>query len=175
MGNYSEAVTVCEGEIEKNQNNIDSYVVMCWALVANKQYSESEIWAAKAISISPYDQRVIEVLAEAKYFQGKNDEALSLFQNYIGIVQTGGSRSGDVYYYMGEIYIRKGKFQHADIAFSQAVKTEPLNDIWWTRLGYAREMTKNYRLAALAYERALTINAQNSEAKKGLARVTDRI
>ena len=76
---------------------------------------------------------------------------------------------------MAEIYVRLGKFNHADIAFSQAVKTEPLNDAWWTRLGYVREMTKNYKLSVVAYEKAISLNNLNTEAKRGKERVMKNI
>lgn len=174
-GDYAEAIKVCQEEITAKPNNMDSYVVLCWSLVKNKQYTETEFWAKKGREISFYDQRIIEILAEAKYYLGKNMESLSLFQEYISLVPTNGSRVGAAYYFMAEIYVRMGKFNHADIAFSQAVKTEPLNDAWWTRLGYVREMTKNYKLSALAYEKAISLNNLNTEAKRGKERVMKNI
>lgn len=41
-GNYKESVQVCEEELKENPNRIESYVVMCWSLVKNKQYAEAE-------------------------------------------------------------------------------------------------------------------------------------
>lgn len=174
-GDYAEAIKVCQEEITEKPNNMDSYVVLCWSLVRNKQYSEAELWAIKGREISSYDQRIIEILGEAKYYLGKNSEALSLFQEYISLVPANGSRVGAAYYFMAEIYVRLGKFNHADIAFSQAVKTEPLNDAWWTRLGYVREMTKNYKLSVVAYEKAISLNNLNTEAKRGKERVMKNI
>lgn len=174
-GNYAEAIKVCQEEIIEKPKNMDSYVVLCWSLVKNKQYSEAELWAKKGREISSYDQRIIEILGEAEYYLGKNSEALSLFQEYISLVPANGSRVGTAYYFMAEIYVRLGKFNHADIAFSQAVKTEPLNDAWWTRLGYVREMTKNYKLSAIAYDKAISLNNLNAEAKRGKDRVMKNI
>ena len=174
-GNYAEAIKVCQEEIIEKPKNMDSYVVLCWSLVKNKQYSEAELWAKKGREISSYDQRIIEILGEAEYYLGKNSEALSLFQEYISLVPANGSRVGVAYYFMAEIYVRLGKFNHADIAFSQAVKTEPLNDTWWTRLGYVREMTKNYKLSAIAYDKAISLNNLNAEAKRGKDRVMKNI
>ncbi|MCR4789482.1 MAG: tetratricopeptide repeat protein [Treponemataceae bacterium] len=174
-GNYIEAIKVCEEEIALQPDRIEAFIVICWSLVANKQYSEAEMWASKGKVIAPYDQRITEVLAESKFYLGKNDEALSLFQDYIALVQSSASRIGDVYYFMGEIYIRKGWFHHADIAFSQAVRIEPLREIWWTRLAYARETAGEYKLALDAYNRALVINSQNLDAKNGKKRVMAKI
>ena len=41
-GKYREAVQVCEEELQQTPNRVETYVVMCWALVKNKQYAEAE-------------------------------------------------------------------------------------------------------------------------------------
>jgi predicted Zn-dependent protease len=75
-----------------------------------------------------------------------------------------------VYYYVGEIYIRLGRFRHADIALSTAVHYTPGNAAWWSRLAYARESAGDYQEAVTAYERALSLNAQIADARRGLER-----
>lgn len=67
-GKYKEAITVCEDEIAVNPNNMNSWVVLCWALVANRQYAEAERRSTEARRINNYDLRVIEVQAESKYY-----------------------------------------------------------------------------------------------------------
>jgi len=170
-GNYQKAVSICEEEIRLNDTNIESYVILCWSLVANKQYSEAEFWATRARKISQYDHRVIEILAEAKYYQGKNNDALALFQEYLSLVPPNADRVGTAFYLMGEIFIRQAKFEHADIALTQAVKIEPLRSAWWVRLAYAREMTRGYAKALLAYEQALSLSPFLEDAVNGRERV----
>ena len=174
-GRYEESANVCLEEIQENGNNLDSYVVLCWSLVANRKYTEAEYWSAKGREVSRYDPRLVEIQAEAKYYLGQNASALALFQEYISLVPTNGSRYGEAYFFMGEIYIRQGKYNHADIAFTQAVRTEPLIDSWWVRLGYAREMAANYSGAAEAYQKALSLNPNQTEARNGNARVIARL
>lgn len=171
-GNYAQAILVCEQEITENPNRVESYVVMCWSLVKNKQYREAEQRATEGLVISPYDLRLIEILAEARYYLGKNTDALEQFQRYVASAPESGSRIGVAYYYMGEIYVRQAKYQHADIAFTTAVKKEPLLDNWWTRLGYAREMAKNYYESVNAYDEALRLNPSSVEASRGRERVS---
>lgn len=171
-GNYPQAIAVCEQEIQENPERVESYVVMCWALVRNKQYLEAEQRAKDGLAISPYDIRLIEILGEAKYFLGKNNESLEQFQRYVASAPESGSRIGVAYYYMGEIYIRQAKYQHADISFTTAVKKEPLLDTWWVRLGYAREMATNYYEAANAYDEALRLNPSSVDADRGRTRVS---
>lgn len=174
-GKYAESVAVCEQELAENPNRIESYVVMCWSLVRNKQYSEAEQRVTDGLKISPYDLRLIEILGEARYYLGKNNGAMEQFQRYVSSAPESGSRVGTAYYYMGEIYIRQARYQHADISLTAAVKKEPLLDSWWVRLGYAREMAKNYYEAANAYDEALRLNPASVEADRGRTRVSSKI
>lgn len=174
-GKYKEAAQVCEEELRENPNRIESYVVMCWALVKNKQYAEAEQRASDGLVISPYDLRLIEILGEAKYYLGKNNGAMEQFQKYVASAPESGSRVGTAYYFMGEIFIKQAKYQHADIALSSAVKKEPLLDSWWVRLGYAREMAGNYYEAVNAYEEALRLNSSSYEANRGRERVSIKL
>jgi len=174
-GKYREAVQVCEEELKDNPNRVESYVVMCWALVKNKQYAEAEERASEGLVISPYDLRLIEVLGEAKYYLGKNSGAMEQFRKYVASAPESGSRVGIAYYFMGEIFIRQARYQHADIALSSAVKKEPLLDTWWVRLGYAREMAGNYYEAVSAYDEALRLNSSSVDASRGRERVNAKL
>jgi len=174
-GKYKEAIQVCEEEIAGNPNRVDSYVVMCWALVRNKQYAEGEQRAEQGLKISPYDLRLIEILGEARYYLGKNIAAMEQFQKYVSGASESGARVGVAYYYMGEIFIKQARYQHADIAFSTAVKKEPLLDNWWTRLGYAREMAGNYSESLTAYDEALKLNSSSFDASRGRERVNAKL
>ncbi|MCR5436821.1 MAG: tetratricopeptide repeat protein [Treponema sp.] len=174
-GKYKEAIQVCEDELKGNPNRIESYVVMCWALVENKQYAEAEQRAAQGLTISPYEPRLIEIFGEAKYYLGKNDQALEEFQKYVANVNESAGRFGKAYYFMGEIYIRQARYQHADIALSNAVKAEPMLDNWWVRLGYAREMAGNYYEAMAAYDEALRLNSSSIDASQGRVRISAKL
>jgi tetratricopeptide (TPR) repeat protein len=176
QGLYADAIRVCEDEIRTNPQNRDSYVVLCWALVANRQYAEAEMRATQARALNWYDHRVIEVLGESKYYLGKNAEALSLFQEYISLVpMTTGARINTAYYFIGEIYIRQERYQHADIALTTAVRFAPQRDTWWVRLGYAREMAGSLQAAVQAYDRALALNPDSADGQRGRIRTMAKI
>ena len=174
-GKYKESVQVCEEELKENPNRVDSYVVMCWSLVKNKQYAEAEQRATEGLAVSAYDLRLIEILGEARYYLGKNNGAMEQFQKYVANANDSSSRLGTAYYFMGEIYIRQARYQHADISLSSAVKKEPLYENWWIRLGYAREMAGNYLEALNAYDEALRLNSSSVDASRGRDRVKDKI
>ena len=169
-GSYEEAIKICKADIAANPNNLESHVVLCWSLVHLGRYEESRNYALAGMNISRYDPRIIEIMGEVYYFQGRNQEALQYFQEYISLAPQG-SRINEVYYFVGEIYIRQGHFRRADIALSTAVYYMPQNAFWWARLAYARENAGEYQSAITAYEQALALNENLNDARKGLDRV----
>jgi tetratricopeptide (TPR) repeat protein len=169
-GNFEHSVEICRGEIASNPNNLESHVVICWSLIRLRRYEEAKGFALAGRNISRYDPRIIEILGEVYYFQGYNNDALRYFQEYVNLAPQG-SRIDMVYYYIGELFIRLGKFHHADIALSTAVYYMPQNAEWWARLGYARESAGEHAEALSAYEKAFSLNAQLSGARMGLERL----
>lgn len=169
-GAYAEAVSICLEEISVTPKNIDSYVVLSWALLRLKRYDEVISWVEKGREYSQYEPRLIESQGEACYYKGQNDKALKLFQDYIAYAPNG-ARRGEVYYFMGEIYLRQGRYNHADIALTVAVQYEDNNAKWFTRLGYAREMAKDKVYALNAYEKALALDSSQIDARRGQERL----
>lgn len=167
--NYQRAVEICLQELETMPNNLDSYVVLGWSLIRLGRYPDAEKYALRARDLSRYDPRIIEILGEAHYYQGRNQEALRYFQEYVNLAPEG-SRIDIVYYFMGEIYIRLGRFRHSDIALSTAVRYVPGNAAWWNRLGYARENAGEMQSALEAYEQARLLNPQLTDAQRGIER-----
>ena len=168
--NYERAAAICLNEISVNPNNIESYVVLCWSLVSLGRYSEAMNYARIGRNLNRYDPRIIQILGEINYYEGRNTEALLLFQEYISLAPQG-QRIDRVYYLIGEIYIRLGRFRYADIALTTAVHWVPGNAAWWTRLAYARENAGDLPEAAIAYNQALALNPQLTDAQRGLDRV----
>jgi tetratricopeptide (TPR) repeat protein len=168
-GNYEKAVSICKDEISANPGNLDSHVVICWSLLRLNRFQEALEYARLGRNLSRYDTRIIEILGEISYYEGRNSEALQYFQDYVNLAPEG-QRIDMVYYFLGEIYILLGRFCHADIALSTAVHWVPGNAAWWTRLAYARENAGDFSEAIRAYERALSLNSQLSDARRGLDR-----
>jgi len=170
QGNFERSVQICRDEITANPNNLESHVVICWSLIKLGRFDDALRFARTARSMSRYDARVSEILGEIYYFLGNNNEALQYFQEYVNIAPLG-ARIELGYNYIGEIYIRMGKYRHADIALSTAVHYAPNRADWWTRLAYARENAGDYIQAVEAYEKAISLNSQLADARRGLDRV----
>lgn len=169
-GQYEQAVQTTLNEISQMPKDMDSYSVLGWSLLKLGRYQEAVSYAKKALTISRYDNRIVEILGEAYYHLGDNQSALRYLEEYTVLAPTG-ERIDTVYYLIGEIYIRTGEYNHADIALSAAVYYSANNAAWWARLGYAREMARDYRLALEAYDHALLLNPALADAQAGKARV----
>lgn len=176
QGSYEKSVAVCLEELSKYDDSqiiprMDSYTVLGWGLIRLGRYDDAVQYGEEALKWSRYDARVVENLGEAHYYLGNHDKGLDYFQQYVSLNPTG-DRIGQVYYYMGETYIRLGQYNHADIALSTAIYHVPSAARWWSRLGYAREGAENPESAEEAYNQALALQPSLQEARKGLERLT---
>jgi tetratricopeptide (TPR) repeat protein len=169
QGNYQRAVEICQLEITESPDNLDSHVVICWSLLRLNRYNEALRYAQAGRALNRYDPRIVEILGEVNYYLGRNVDALQYFQEYINL-NPEGQRIESAYFFIGEIFIRQGKFRHADIALTTAVHWMPGNAAWWARLAYARENAGDFQEAVGAYERALALNPQLGDAHRGLER-----
>ena len=171
--NYESAVDICLAEIKTGKYTVDTYNILLWSLNRQKRYRETINYGNQA-SKKYRDMRIIESLGVAYYYVGNYERALSSFKTYAGELPEG-TFIDDVYYFMGEIYIRQKEFNNADIALSTAVHHYPKSAMWWARLGYAREQAESYEGALQAYDQALKINKNNAEAKSGHDRVAAKL
>ena len=169
-GKYAEAMAITQEEIKSNPNNMDSYVVMAWSLQKLEKHQDALSYALLALKLNAYDFRIIEIVGESSFYLGKNLEALKAFEQYV-VLAPAGDRIEKVYYFMGEIYLQLGQYNRADIALTTAVYHAPQTATWWSRLGYARMLAKDYPAAKKAYDEALRQNPGLGEASRGKQQV----
>lgn len=165
-GKYQEAIKVCRAEIA-DKSDVVSYYVMGWSLLALRRYNDAIKEMTIALSRHGKHRKVIHILSEAYYRAGEYEKAETYLEDYIKIAPDG-EAIGEVYYFLGEIFLKLKEYQHADIAFTTAVYHEKNKSEWWTRLGYCRQQAKEYQYAIMAYKEAIRLNPGNTSAIKGL-------
>ena len=170
---YGTAVDICLAEIKAGTYTVDTYNILLWSLNRQKRYRETITYGNQA-SKKYRDMRIIESMGVAYYYVGNYDRALSNFKTYAAELPEG-SFIDDVYYFLGEIYIKQNEFNNADIALTTAVHHYPKSAMWWARLGYAREQAGSFEAALAAYDQALSINRNQAEAKSGRDRVAAKL
>ena len=171
--NYGSAVDICLAEIKAGKSTADTYAILMWSLNRQKRYREAITYGNQGLK-KYNDMRLVESQGVAYYYNGNYDRALASFKTYAAVLPEG-SFIDDVYFFMGEIYIRQNEFNNADIALTTAVHHYPKSALWWARLGYAREQAGSYEGALAAYDQALSINKNNAEAKLGRERVAAKL
>ena len=169
QGKYEESRQMALAILNSSPNDIDTYVLVCSDLLGLGRWADARNYALKAWAIRK-DPRFLEILGEAAYNLGENDEALRHFQDYVSAVPEGVS-VGTAYYYVGEIYLRLARYAHADIAFATALQFSPGNARWWTRLGWAREKGNDSAGALAAYNAALRLEPRLEDALLGKERL----
>jgi tetratricopeptide (TPR) repeat protein len=166
---YRESEAICLDEIRGNLATMDTYAVLTWSLQRQKKYSEVITRGNEALRIRQ-DFRIIETMGEAYFYLGNFDASLRYMQRYVDNVSNG-ERTSVAYFFIGEIYRFQKKFHYADIAYTTAVRLTPGTALWWYRLGEVRESAGDNRFASEAYENALKLDPNYSQARSGLERM----
>lgn len=168
---YEEAIEVTLSEIAADGRNLNAYTVLGWSLNALSRNEEALEYGMQALEVSRYDNRIVEIVAEAHFYLGNNEDALKYLAEYAAIAPNG-DLIDEVYNFMGEVYLREEMYHHADIALTTAVFHNPGRARWWARLGYAREQVNDREAAREAYTQALQRDRDLLEAQRGLDRLS---
>jgi tetratricopeptide (TPR) repeat protein len=166
---YNEAVRICQEEVSRNAANSDTFAAITWTLVRQRKYQDAVTWGEQGLKLYTDDYRIVEAMGEAYFYLYDYSRALAAMQRYVNAVPQG-ERTSVAYFFIGEIFRLTGKYRHADIAYTTAVRLEPGLALWWYRLASVRESAGDYRPAVEAYQQALRINPAYTEAGAGLAR-----
>jgi tetratricopeptide (TPR) repeat protein len=171
---YNEAVRICQEEVSHNAANGDTYAAITWTLVRQRKYQEALAWGEQGLKLYAGDYRIVETMGEAYFYLDDYNRSLAAMQRYVNAMPQG-ERSPVAYFFIGEIFRLRGKYRHADIAYTTAVRLEPGLALWWYRLASVRESAGDYRPAVEAYQEALRINPAYTEAGAGLTRAQTQV
>lgn len=172
-GKHNEVALLAPEVLKKNPQDLDAYIAYAWSMNALKEYAKARD-IAQASYAKFKDPRLAQALGEALFYLGDNELALANFQEYLAKFPEGNKVAG-TYYLCGELFVRMGKFNHADIALSTALQYNPSNARWWERLGWVREKTSRYLAALKAYEKAISLNPSLQDAQSGRIRILAKI
>jgi tetratricopeptide (TPR) repeat protein len=167
---YSEAVRQCLDEVSRNTASRTTYTVLTWTLQRQRRYSEVITWGERGLKAFPDEYRITETMGEAFFYLDDYTRSLAYMQRYTNALPQG-DRVSVAYFFSGEIYRITQKYHHADIAYTTALRFEPNLALWWYRLGSVREEIGDKTQAIDAYQQALRLNPNYSEARNGIARL----
>lgn len=169
VNEYNAAIQICLDELEVSPQNMDSYAVYTWSLFRLKKYADTVSICRQALNIRE-DARIVETMGEALFYLNRFDESLAQMQRYISLTSSG-DRLGVAYFFEAEIYRLRKLYNKAEIAYTAAVFFEPNLSLWWYRLGTVREATENKAGAIEAFERAVKLAPNYTDAVNALKRL----
>ena len=167
---FQRSLAMTERLLSTDQANADLQTLKAWDLFRLRRYIDTVVFAQNVLN-ARQDYRILETMAEALFFLGKNDEALSAFSRYFTLSPESDDRRSSAYYYVGEIYFRIKKYEHADIAFSAELALEKNMYYWYYRLGLVEEILGHYRRAYDAFNSSLALKSNFQPAIEAKARV----
>jgi len=167
---FQRSLAMTERLLAAEPANPEFQTLKTWNLFRLHRYMDTVVYAQSVLN-ARQDYRIIETMAEALYFLGKNEEALAAFSRYFTLSPESDERRSSAYYYVGEVYYRIKKYEHADIAFSTAVALEKSMYYWWYRLGLVKEILGQYRRAYQAFDAALALKSNFRPAIEAKERV----
>jgi tetratricopeptide (TPR) repeat protein len=167
---YNEAVRQCLDEVSRNTASRNTYTVLTWTMQRQRRYSEVITWGERGLRLFPDELRIVEIMGEAFFYLDDYGRSLTYMQRYTNALPQG-DRVSVAFFFAGEIYRITQKYHHADIAYTTALRFEPNLALWWYRLGSVREEIGDKTQAIDAYQQALRLNPNYSEARNGLARL----
>jgi tetratricopeptide (TPR) repeat protein len=167
---YNEAIRICQDEVSRNSAGRDTYTAITWTLQRQRNYREVISWGERGLRLFADEYRILETMGEAYFYLDNYDRSLDCMQRYVDAVPQG-ERSSVAYFFIAEIFRLRRLYQHADIAYTAALRLDSGNALWWYRLGMVREALDDSANATEAYRRALRINPNYREASAALDRL----
>ncbi len=167
---FQRSLAMAERLLAADPVDPDLQTLKTWDLFRLHRYIDTVVYAQSVLN-TRQDYRIIETMAEALYFLDKNEEALVAFSRYFILSPDSDDRRSSAYYYVGEVYFRIKKYEHADIAFSTAVALEKNMYYWWYRLGLVKEILGQYRRAYEAFDASLVLSSNFQPALDAKERV----
>lgn len=167
---FQRSLAMTDRLLAADPSNPDLQTLKTWNLFRLHRYVDTVVYAQSVLN-TRQDHRILETMAEALFFLNKNEEALSAFSRYFAIAPESDDRRSSAYYYVGEIYFKIKKYEHADIAFSTAVALEKNMYYWWYRLGLVKEILGQYRRAYEAFNTSLSLKSNFKPALEARERV----
>ncbi|HUX36290.1 MAG TPA: tetratricopeptide repeat protein [Rectinemataceae bacterium] len=172
-GRFDDARALGLAGLQANPNDVDASILVCEGLLGLGRSDDAINYASKAWE-RRNDPRLAELLGQAYFGLGRNATALSWLRFYLAALPEG-PQAASALYMSGEIYLRLGRYGHADMAISTALFLSPGNATWWSRLAWAQEKAGDFRQALASYESALGIDPRLDDAVIGRARVLARL
>ena len=164
---YHLAIECYEKSLNLDPNYIDAITNLgiIWNLL--NEFAKSESYFRQALALDPGNTSTLYNLANCHFNAGEFNKAINVCQNIITLDHS--------FYYaynrIGLCHIRLENEEQAIDFFKTSIKIKPDYLEGLTNYGFALQKLKNYSLAAVQFEKVLSLDSGNVEAFVNLTKV----
>ena len=174
-GKYLESLKALEEEKKLYPSRINIYLIMGWDYKNLKRYPEMEKVSLEGYNLNPTHIHIIKNLGESYFFQGKYSEAIKYLEKFLKYrSDVTDPNVPIVYYFLGYCYYETGLYYKADSALSAAKGLGATNAYVYYVLAKTNEKLNNNDKALALYEAAYKLNAEITDAKAAIDRLSSK-
>lgn len=166
-GNAKAAAAVMSKNSEKLKKDPWFMAELAAIYEETKKYNQAAALYEKAVSISPNRIELMYSYAYCLYKAKKYDKA----EKYMKKILTIDPNFTLAHYNLGNIYFKKARYHDALKEFNEVIKLNPLSADAYYNAGLILELTGHKDLAVKYYDKCLTLQASDNDAKNAINRI----
>jgi len=170
LGNVEMAIQKAKKAIEIMPDDFQSNLALGQILSRVDKKEESLPYVQKAVELDPTSTQAIRQLATIYYDLGNKEKSVETFEKAIR-TETDKLLKSDLYFNLGVLNMQLDNFQDAEDAFMSAYDLNPEDSEALVGMAQTFENAEKWRRASKFYRELITLEPENPEHYKGMARV----
>ncbi len=166
-----EAIKQYEEALEINPANSDAYNGWGYALLMKGQKEDADLKFSKVLELNPNHERARFNLVKLKFAQGAHQETLEQIDKLVSLEP----KSAEIYRESGNICVRLGKYEKAIELHEECIRQDPTDKVTMSNVASCYAKLGHLESAQMAYQTALIIDPNYSEAARNLKLVGNMI
>ena len=170
LGHYELAVNNGKKSVELIPNDLNTNLALGQILSQIDRKEEALPYIIKAVEVDPSSASAIRSLATIYYELNQKEKSVETFEIAIK-TETDNKLKSDLYFNLGVLNMQLDNFQEAEDAFLFAFDLNPEDTEALVGMAQTFENAEKWRRAAKFYRELITLEPENPEHFKGMARV----
>ncbi len=168
---FDEAIKQYEEAVEMNPDNPNVYNGWGYILLMKGQKEAADLKFSKALELNPNHERARFNLVKLKFAQGVHQETLEQIDKLVLLEP----QSAEIYRESGNICVRLGKYEKAIDLYEECIRQVPTDKVTMSNIASCYARLGHLESAQIAYQTALKLDPNYSEAARNLKVIEDII
>jgi tetratricopeptide (TPR) repeat protein len=168
LNESDEALALYEKYLALKPNDADVWTQLGVRYDALNRPAEAKAAYQKALLADPKFGRAHHNLGVRLMEDGQLDEAQKHLEAFLVLEEKTGNPSGDAYYSLGALHLRRGQLVRAKVLLQKAADMNPNVAYYHNAIGDVYLAEKNYDLARANYKKAIEKDAKYAPAHSGM-------